>query len=477
MNITKTNANRIQKTLFWFVFVCLFVMMSAFSDESQIINGNSDLVLPFINTKIERFAFVIFGPILIISLNFSIILLSNNLNFANDFELDRDDYIFLSCKKAAKVTTILLFYALGPVVLAILYWQYLPRPQSWILLLVFFIFIVLQIHLYFMRFVSSEEKSEIEVAFYSVLFVFVVSFSSLHFLRSIHTIRNPDLFRATLEDADMNGVGLPGVNISQSNLMRARLRGAHLPDADFGASCMNYANLIDAKLAESSFRGANLVRANFRGADLQRARFVEAQMTRVNLSAADLRDACLYKTVLDTASLRGSDLVNANLYRAVLIGEPFDDETDLRGAFLIGVTGLKCPALMMADNWQHAHRDVRLLCGASMPSEPPPTTRFVNCRNRPAEAQVSLATRPEADNTDDWDRSNYLDVQWKEPDDIIKQLGLHHSFRHVDQEPGREGEEFLLPDYLVKICTDSDDLESLLGLAAPRSQRSPVSQR
>ena len=76
--------------------------------------------------------------------------------------------------------------------------------------------------------------------------------------------------------ADLRGVDLRCVNLSDADLRRANLSDANLSDAD-----LRRANLIDANLSNADLRRANLIDANLRGVDLR----------CVNLSDADLSDA------------------------------------------------------------------------------------------------------------------------------------------------------------------------------------------
>ncbi len=104
--------------------------------------------------------------------------------------------------------------------------------------------------------------------------------------------------------------------------------------------------------AEQTEASVDLSGGALRGLDLAGA----------DLSGADLLDADLRGANLSGAKLTGARLGGANLFKAVIEGADLD-EADLRG-----VRFLQCPQLESAHNWQSAHRDQDLACGAPIPS-------------------------------------------------------------------------------------------------------------
>jgi uncharacterized protein YjbI with pentapeptide repeats len=80
-----------------------------------------------------------------------------------------------------------------------------------------------------------------------------------------------------------------------------------------------------------------------------------------DLSGADLRKADLRGTNLSDAVLIGAHLEGANFFKANL------DRADLSGANVVGARFLTCLQLVGARNWQSAHRDFDLACGAPIP--------------------------------------------------------------------------------------------------------------
>ncbi len=116
--------------------------------------------------------------------------------------------------------------------------------------------------------------------------------------------------RLSLEEADLEGLQAPGVDLSRAALLSTRLAGARLPGA----------RLVDASLIRADLDGADLA-----GADLSQVHALE-----VGLRRATLREACLEEAVLLRCDLSGADLTDARLDGARLGG------TRLAGAWLAG---------------------------------------------------------------------------------------------------------------------------------------------
>jgi uncharacterized protein YjbI with pentapeptide repeats len=84
----------------------------------------------------------------------------------------------------------------------------------------------------------------------------------------------PDLSKADLSNARLNG----------AKLGFADLRGANLFEAWLGEADLSGANLIGASLFRADLIGANLFRADLSEADLQFAALVEADLTGADLT-------------------------------------------------------------------------------------------------------------------------------------------------------------------------------------------------
>lgn len=96
------------------------------------------------------------------------------------------------------------------------------------------------------------------------------------------------------------------------------------------------------------------------------------ELSQIHLYGLDLINADLAGADLHNADLRGTDLSGANLTAANLAGANFFrtvlDGADLNGAILSGAQFLTCLQLTAARNWQSAHRDLSLACGAPIPA-------------------------------------------------------------------------------------------------------------
>jgi pentapeptide repeat protein len=128
------------------------------------------------------------------------------------------------------------------------------------------------------------------------------------------------------------------LDLSRSDLSRARLRGAQLQGADLSYVQLQGTDLKSAKLQGAILKeaklgpapgsrwrgGANLRDANLTGADLTRADLNRASLANVNLTGADLTHADLNRASLANANLTNALLIRANLTSAVLDGAILD---------------------------------------------------------------------------------------------------------------------------------------------------------
>jgi hypothetical protein len=120
----------------------------------------------------------------------------------------------------------------------------------------------------------------------------------------------PDLVKAELQ-----GMNLEGVNLSETDLL-----GAELPEV----------NLAGAKLSKASLGMANLLKVNLQKADL-----MLADLSGTGLQQANLRGAMLVEARLEGADLEKADLTDADLSYATLVQANFTDAI-LTGAKLYG---------------------------------------------------------------------------------------------------------------------------------------------
>jgi hypothetical protein len=120
-------------------------------------------------------------------------------------------------------------------------------------------------------------------------------------------------------------MGLLRVEPQGKNLAKANLEGIVLAGV-----IMSEANFSDANLRGAVLRDAILSKANFTGARLSGAILERAVLTEANMSKADLRGSLRRGAVLAQANLSNADLSNAQLEGAVLT------QANLAGANLRG---------------------------------------------------------------------------------------------------------------------------------------------
>lgn len=143
-----------------------------------------------------------------------------------------------------------------------------------------------------------------------------------------------------LTEADLNGANLQGGNLSGAALVRAvltsaNLKGAMLHKTDFSAANLSGADLEGADLTEADLSRANLRQANFRGANLTRARLPQADASFAVQRSADkgtlIQRTSFVEAVFREANLSDADLRGCNLQAAVLTGAKLI-RTNLSGA-------------------------------------------------------------------------------------------------------------------------------------------------
>jgi hypothetical protein len=123
-----------------------------------------------------------------------------------------------------------------------------------------------------------------------------------------------------LEELNMDGVSLVGVDLSSAFLQGVRLRKANLSRATFDAAdardaVLELARVDNASLRSTNLRGANLERTSLQGSVLNGADLTGADLRGADFSGASLDDADLSRAELDGVKWRGLQSVKgANVY-------------------------------------------------------------------------------------------------------------------------------------------------------------------
>jgi uncharacterized protein YjbI with pentapeptide repeats len=132
-----------------------------------------------------------------------------------------------------------------------------------------------------------------------------------------------DLSDVNLINANLEGANLCGVKLINAKLQGANLSGADLGGADLGGADLINANLIGVNLGDAVLARANISGVKLRDAVLTRANLEESDLRLADLSGADLRlanlrEAVLIRTNLERANLKRANLSGANLDLATL---------------------------------------------------------------------------------------------------------------------------------------------------------------
>ncbi len=150
-----------------------------------------------------------------------------------------------------------------------------------------------------------------------------------------------------LESIDFEGRGWhpskrPGIDLSNSNLMKANFTEAQLNYADFSNSNLVKAKFNKALIQNSKFINCELRSTNFEWSVMNNsiftgakhaAAFAHTSMTGVNFDNCNLRSSSFIEANLKEASFKGADLTSAYLTDANLLNADLTN-ADLTKAFL-----------------------------------------------------------------------------------------------------------------------------------------------
>lgn len=141
---------------------------------------------------------------------------------------------------------------------------------------------------------------------------------------------------ASAKGIDLQRAVCTGLNISQADLSASVLRGAQLNDSQAGpGTSLDGAVLDDSNIANASWMGitmksASLIRVQAQGidlseSDLSRARFRGADLRNARFDRSDLSNADLYGANLMQASFSHSEMQFTNFESSNLYGATFQD--------------------------------------------------------------------------------------------------------------------------------------------------------
>ena len=145
----------------------------------------------------------------------------------------------------------------------------------------------------------------------------------------------PELIKADLRDAKLQGADLYGVHLRDADLRDADLYSVHLQNSNLQGSHLQGIQLQDANLQGANLQKVHLQNANLQGSHLQGIQLQDANLQKVDLRGADLQFAHLQfsnlcKTNFSRANLSQTQLsaaqaLNANFSGAILTGACIQD--------------------------------------------------------------------------------------------------------------------------------------------------------
>lgn len=146
-------------------------------------------------------------------------------------------------------------------------------------------------------------------------------------LNGVH-LTNASFEGANLQDTDLREASLSDITFSKANLRNAQMQGTNLSNVDFSEACLIRANFRGSEVRELNFQRANLHEAdlqnleldeqNLQGANLSNANMFQISLISSNLAGANLQRANLESAAISRSNLEGANLVEANLYSANL---------------------------------------------------------------------------------------------------------------------------------------------------------------
>jgi hypothetical protein len=331
-------------------FFCLLTALG--SPDKLLLAPDSTIKVPFADTPISFFGFIVVAPFLLIVL---LIYLHIFYGFWIACEWERQyinqrlippiegmPTLFSLPAAAPRVLTGFIFYWLVPLVLGVITWKAwafpaMGRPLTYVSGVVTIGLVLLQLR----RRAHPQSTGWTRVYCISLFLVIslmvLVTFSPQWFHRPLY------LFRAELPDAWLGGVDMRYASLGFANLQRAYLQRAQLQEVDLRRAQLQKADLLLANLQRARLRETDLQEANLVGANLQEVNLQGASLVGANLQGANLDRANLPGANLQGANLQGADLSEAQNLTQDQVKTACGDKNTKLPAHLAGLTLPLCP--------------------------------------------------------------------------------------------------------------------------------------
>ncbi|MCH8263376.1 MAG: pentapeptide repeat-containing protein [Proteobacteria bacterium] len=141
--------------------------------------------------------------------------------------------------------------------------------------------------------------------------------------------------------------------------------GADLTRIDISHAWLGDLQVPGAKMRDAIMMMVRLKGADFRDAEMQGAIFSGAQLQEVDFRGTNLSGA-----IMGSHDVKRYDLPQQpkHFYKGANLSEAkFDNNTDMKGAYLLEVENLTCVQLIQTKNWETTFRDEKLGCGEKIP--------------------------------------------------------------------------------------------------------------
>lgn len=313
------------------VAACAFCLMTIFSktDKDLLFRGKSDLTLPILDQPVMLSIFVDFAPIGLIAIYIVLLIFAGQHRRVNSGNQATRPMLHNFDGKIARAFSVFVVYWMVPATLAIFVWKIWPFEAERSLLIMFAGTVVVSLFVQARRACKNNRPWALPAFF--IVACAIAWVTNAFVVGRAETLSGASLIRADLSDVELPGAQMQNIDLFEGTLNFANLNGANLQSA-------RMTGVVAYKLDAS---GAFFFHARLNGADLR-----GANLRNANFTNAELVDADLQFSRMDGVELSGADL---------------------RGADLRRVSGLKCPVLESANNWQKAVRSKQMKCGGQLP--------------------------------------------------------------------------------------------------------------